>query len=170
MKYLTHRLLRMIRTRMNTWSIFAFFRETRMRLDYDSKLVCKKPEKLSWTNLSPNDWIVILFSLSLSSKHMYKCCESKEGKQLAWIEESLLRFRSFYSPYITFQKTWLVSTELLQAAYKYIRALKTACDNDNNKDTIFKVKIENDVSDPHHWGHAAWKYCQHANRQHHKNE
>eukprot|EP00536_Pseudo-nitzschia_multiseries_P018117 jgi/Psemu1/54202/gm1.54202_g len=163
MKTLIRRFFRMTHTRIKTWSILGFLNQCRQRERYDKVLIWKRPDKLLWSNLSPHDWITILFSLSLASRNI-AFCESF-GRELNWIEEFLLHFRSHFSPYLMIavllkENTIKGHDPDICAVYKYIAALKRVKDDPGKKNAIFKIKMPEEMSDPCHWGHCVWKYIQ----------
>lgn len=168
MKGLLRRLLQLIIAKEKAWSISGFLDESRkeVKQPYNVEIVWKMPEKLQWTNLSPHDWITILFSVTLASKNIEFC--QSFGRELRLIEESLLHFRTHFSPRVLLVAGDFPYDPDISCIRDYITAYQeiddktdagcTDEDNIHKRDAIMKLEMPEELSDPSHWGHIAWKY------------
>jgi hypothetical protein len=151
MQDLLRRLLTLIIRKKRTWSMSEFFQECH---DNDN---WKKPDKIQWENLSPHDWITILFSIVLASKNIE--FSQSFGRELSSIEELLLHLRLHYEP-----KVFLIDDEYpyeitsdKQDSYIFAYRKMDVDANINIKKAIVKLEMPEDLSNPCHWGHIAWK-------------
>jgi hypothetical protein len=156
MQDLLRRLLTLVIRKRQTWSMSGFFKECNSYDKDEDTNSWKNPDKIQWTNLSPHDWITILFSIVLASKNIE--FSQSFGRELRLIEESMLHFRLHYEP-----KVILIDDEFpyeltSERQYKYTDAYRKMCDDTNIKEAIVKLEMPEDLSDPCHWGHIAWKY------------
>ena len=149
MEGLLRRLLQLIITKEEAWTVSGFMNES-------EENEWQKPDQLQWTNLSPHDWITILFSISLASKNIGFC--QSFGKELRSIEESLLHFRTNFSPKVLLVDGNIVYESHSPYTRKYIKACQEMNADTDKRDAIVKLEMPEKLSDSRHWGHIAWKY------------
>mmetsp|Transcript_18099 Transcript_18099/g.20273 ORF Transcript_18099/g.20273 Transcript_18099/m.20273 type:complete len:677 (-) Transcript_18099:143-2173(-) len=117
-----------------------------------------KPDKVQWTNLSPHDWITILFSIVLASRNIE--VSQSFGREIRSIEGSLLHLRMHYEPTMVtlINNQYPYGETEVESQWVYNQACHAMDESSNIKDAIIKLEMPEDLSNPCHWGYIAWKY------------
>lgn len=123
----------------------------------------KVSEDISWSNLSPQDWIIILDSLALvwNSSHFIE----DFGPEKAELNAALMMFHGTFGSISGISLESSVSTNPINRLF--LHAYKEEINRNGKKSTIFetKFKMPSSLADPSHWGSLAWKYTSFRNRQ-----
>eukprot|EP00536_Pseudo-nitzschia_multiseries_P010054 jgi/Psemu1/306980/fgenesh1_kg.295_\ len=123
------------------------------------------PKKTTWNNLSPQDWITILSSLSLVWNQMGFVEEF--GPARVKLGETLSAFHLTFdatSETFTRHRRFSANLTVSVSAEDSINFLLFNTYNDAvsrleaNKGAIFKVEMPKRLDNPRHWGYLAWKY------------
>ena len=118
----------------------------------------KKTDRIQWENVSPHDWITILFSIVLASKSIE--FSQSFGRELRSIEESLLHLRLHYEPKVILiddEYPYEITSDEQDSYIKAYRKMDVDANISINK-AIMKLEMPEDLSTPCHWGHIAWEY------------
>jgi len=122
----------------------------------------RSPDVLGWENLPPQDWIVILDSLSLAWNQSRFVEEF--GPEKVRLNAALMNFHSAFSSLSGMNlDSVTVATDpinqlCLHAYREDIRLI--------GKESILfetEAKMPNSLNDPSHWGFLAWKYTNFGN-------
>jgi len=171
MENLVRRMLNLVIKTKNAWCMKEFLRSL-WHENPSGGFKMKKTNKC-WKYLSPQDWITILFSVTLVSKNIEFC--QRFGKELSSIDESLLYFRMRYGK--CFDQLQWADYDSSESDYMTIFRLshEKDADSDGNhsgnkkssvrveminhvKEVATKVHMPRELSECNHWGHIAWRY------------
>ena len=116
------------------------------------------PKDITWENLSPQDWIVVLESMSLiwnQSRFI-----EDFGREKVKLDAALMNFRRVFSSFFrihfdTCKPSNPHHSICLQVYRKEIEK--------NGAASMTKVTMPDSLVDPSHWGFLAWKYIKFCN-------
>ena len=116
------------------------------------------PEDVEWETLSPQDWIVVLESLSLAWNQ--KRFVEEFGAEKVKLNAALMTLYSSFSSLfgIDFDCSQPSDPYHPICLHVYRKEIET-----NGADSMAKLKMPSSLTDPSHWGFLAWSYVSFCN-------
>jgi GTPase SAR1 family protein len=117
----------------------------------------ERSRNLKWRHLSPNDWITILESISLSTCDIH--FREVFGIEYFKLQRLLVSYQHQYDP--TFKGSSCVcsecATDVTEKRGIYLDALRG--EDPSRVAGIVQLKMPSSLSNDSHWGHIAWQFC-----------
>jgi hypothetical protein len=106
-------------------------------------------EKVTWESLSQHDWFTIIRSILLLTYHKHFC--KHFGREIVMLE------RIIYYGNVAKASMDLVDTAALAGSFSN-GVFKP--DEEIKYGLVIQIEIPERLSNPKHWGHLAWKFCE----------
>ena len=122
------------------------------------------PGLSDWDGMSPKDWSTIVSSIMMFSHHKAFC--EAFGQEIVDLEWNKTHGNFLKPPNYCFncKGTSCCCNKLLQAYHDYAEGTYiNGVFTPNNKakyDRAVQIKVPDSPSDPSHWGHLAWLFCE----------
>ena len=164
MKKLVRRQLCLLKKKIEAWS-FKSYCLAAGGVPYGTRIWIV-PRNITWETLSPEDWMLILNSLSLAWNE--SCFNENFGPEKLALNGSLMTFREMFGSVSEISGAYRSTqqhqhrdefTEFDSCMSRYMQEMQN-----KNKNLEARIKMPDSMVDPSHWGFLAWKYMNFCGR------